>query len=125
MRAFCFFIVKSFKLFSIGYKMVFLSHILPFYYSVALLCSAKKPKSRTKTPIFRFNQKSLNHFIVAIQPSGLMLHFLAHTGHRNIQLFAVFGNGSAGNGVATLFENFGKLVVWQGFVFVFFFDNVF
>jgi hypothetical protein len=42
--------------------MVFLSHILPFYYSVALLCSAKKSKSRTKTPIFRFNQKSLNHF---------------------------------------------------------------
>jgi hypothetical protein len=41
-----------------------LSHILPFYYSVALLCSAKKSKSRTKTPIFRFNQKSLNHFIV-------------------------------------------------------------
>jgi hypothetical protein len=55
--------LKWFKLFSIGYKMVFLSHILPFYYSVALLCSAKKSKSRTKNPIFRFNQKSLNHFI--------------------------------------------------------------
>ncbi|OYU83732.1 MAG: hypothetical protein CFE24_10005 [Flavobacterium sp. BFFFF2] len=31
-------------------------------HSVALLCSAKKLKSGTKTLIFRFNQKSLNHF---------------------------------------------------------------
>jgi hypothetical protein len=54
--------MKSFKLFSIGCKMVFLPHISAFSYSVAQLCSAKKVKSETKISIFRFNQKSLNHF---------------------------------------------------------------
>jgi cell filamentation protein len=42
--------------------MVFSPHISAFYYSVALLCNAKKLKSGTKILIFRFNQKSLNHF---------------------------------------------------------------
>jgi len=48
--------------FLIGYKMVFLSHILSFSHSVALLCSLKKIKSESKIPIFHFNKKSLNHF---------------------------------------------------------------
>ncbi|OYU84080.1 MAG: hypothetical protein CFE24_08580 [Flavobacterium sp. BFFFF2] len=43
--------------------MVFSPHVSAFYYSVALLCSAKKLKSGTKILIFRCNQKSLNHFI--------------------------------------------------------------
>jgi hypothetical protein len=54
--------MKSFKLFLIGCKMVFLPQISAFYYSVALLCSAKKLKFGTKIHIFRFNQKSLNDF---------------------------------------------------------------
>jgi hypothetical protein len=54
--------MKSFKLFLIGYKIIFLPHISPFYYSVTLLCSAKKLKSQTKILIFRFNQKNLNDF---------------------------------------------------------------
>ncbi|OYU83112.1 MAG: hypothetical protein CFE24_12760 [Flavobacterium sp. BFFFF2] len=56
-------ILKCFKLFLIGCKMVFSSHISAFYYSVALLYSAKKLKSEAKILIFRFNQKSLNHFM--------------------------------------------------------------
>ncbi|OYU83386.1 MAG: filamentation induced by camp protein fic [Flavobacterium sp. BFFFF2] len=44
--------------------MAFSPHISAFHYSVALLCNAKKLKSGTKTHIFRFNQKSLNHFCV-------------------------------------------------------------
>ena len=54
--------MKSFKLFSIGCKIVFLSHISSFFNSVAQLCNEKKLKSETKTLIFRFNQKSLNDF---------------------------------------------------------------
>ena len=54
--------MKSFKLFSIGCKIVFLSHISAFFNSVAPLCNEKKLKSETKTQIFRFNQKSLNDF---------------------------------------------------------------
>ncbi|OYU82849.1 MAG: hypothetical protein CFE24_13845 [Flavobacterium sp. BFFFF2] len=56
-------ILKCFKLFSIGCKMVFSPHISAFYYSVALLCSAKKLKTGTKILIFHCNQKSLNHFM--------------------------------------------------------------
>ncbi len=37
-------------------------HILSFSYSVALLCSAKKPLSENKGLIFRLNKKSLDHF---------------------------------------------------------------
>ncbi len=55
-------IKKSFKLFSIGCKIVFISHISAFFNSVAPLCNEKKLKSETKTQIFRFNQKSLNDF---------------------------------------------------------------
>jgi hypothetical protein len=58
--------VKSFKLFSIGCKIVFLSHILSFFNSVALLCNEKNLKSETKTLIFRFNQKSLNDFSIKL-----------------------------------------------------------
>jgi hypothetical protein len=54
--------MKSFKLFSIGCKIAFSSHISAFVYSVALLCNRKKPKSEIKILIFRFNQKSLNDF---------------------------------------------------------------
>ncbi len=54
--------MKPFKLFSIGCKIVFLSHISAFFNSVAPLCNEKKLKSETKTLIFRFNQKSLNDF---------------------------------------------------------------
>jgi phage gp29-like protein len=50
--------------------MVFLPHISAFSYSVAQLCSAKKVKSETKIPIFRFNQKSLNDFNIFID--GIM-----------------------------------------------------
>jgi hypothetical protein len=42
--------------------MVFLPHFYSFFYSVALLCNSKKNKNGIKIPIFRFNQKSLNHF---------------------------------------------------------------
>jgi putative protein kinase ArgK-like GTPase of G3E family len=54
--------MNSFKLFSIGCKMLFLSQISAFFYSVAQLCSSKKSKFGIKTTIFRFNQKSLNEF---------------------------------------------------------------
>ncbi len=53
---------NSFKLFSIGYKMVFSPQISPFYYSVALLCSAKKLKFETKILIFASTNKVLNEF---------------------------------------------------------------
>jgi hypothetical protein len=72
--------MKSFKLFSIGCKMVFLPHISTFSYSVAQPCSAKKVKSETKIPIFSFNQKSLNDFNKKIQISfkkfGFFIGFL-------------------------------------------------
>jgi hypothetical protein len=42
--------------------MVFLSHISPVFYSVALLCSAKKIKSGIKNPYFSLQSKKLNHF---------------------------------------------------------------
>ncbi len=44
--------------------MVFSPQIPPFFYSVALLCSAKKLKFEPKILIFRFNQKSLNEFSI-------------------------------------------------------------
>lgn len=54
--------MKSFKLFSTGYKIVFSSQISTFFNPVAQLCNEKKLKSEIKTLIFRFNQKSLNDF---------------------------------------------------------------
>jgi len=44
--------------FSIGYKMFF----LPSFFVLPLLCSVKKSLNRTKTTIFRFNQKSQDKF---------------------------------------------------------------
>jgi len=43
-------------------KLLFCTDILSFFPSIALLCNSKMPSSRYKTPDFRFNQKSLNHF---------------------------------------------------------------
>ena len=54
--------MKSFKLFSIGCKIAFLSNISSFFNSVAQLCNEKKIKSEIKNLIFHFNQKSLNDF---------------------------------------------------------------
>jgi len=48
---------NSSRLFSIGCKMAFVPHILPFFYSVAQLCNAKKIKSVTKIPIFSLQSK--------------------------------------------------------------------
>jgi hypothetical protein len=63
-------IMMSFKLFLIGYKIILLPHISTFYYSVALLCSAKKLKSQTKILIFCFNQKSLKRLqLIKIKPN--------------------------------------------------------
>ena len=44
-------LLKWFTISLIGYKMMFLHW----------LCGSKKPSSETKTPVFRFNRKSLNH----------------------------------------------------------------
>gem|GEM_PF-3538388 len=55
--------MNSFKLFSIGCKMIFFTHFLSFFCSVAMLCNHKMISIEQKISIFRFNQKSLNEFI--------------------------------------------------------------
>jgi len=54
--------MNPFKLFIIGFKMPFSSQISPFYYSVAMLCSAKKLAFENKITIFRYNENILNEF---------------------------------------------------------------
>ena len=53
--------------FQLATKWSFYPIFYQFFNSVALLCSTKKPKSGTKILVFRFNQKSLNDFIMYIQ----------------------------------------------------------
>ncbi len=44
--------------------MFFYPQILSFYFSVAMLCSAKNTKFEKKITISRFNQKSINEFSI-------------------------------------------------------------
>jgi hypothetical protein len=75
--------------------------------------------------IFLFRNLKVSKLALVYVSYRCILHLFPHSSHRNIQLLTVFGNGSSGNGVAAFFEYFGQLVVWQWFVFVFFFDDVF
>lgn len=53
--------------------MIFFSQISSVFYSVALLCSAKKLKSGKKISIFRFNQKVQNAFNVSNHINHLLI----------------------------------------------------
>ena len=59
--------MNSFKLFQLAKKLLFFTHFLPFFPSVALLCNSKKASIGQKTSNFRFNPKSLNEFNVRIK----------------------------------------------------------
>ena len=74
--------------------MVFFSHILTFYYSVALLCSAKKVKSETKILIFRFNQKSLNQLMYFNETQLFRSNFFINVKPFSVQETSINGMSS-------------------------------
>ena len=59
--------MNSFKLFQLAKKLLFFTHFLPFFPSVAMLCNSKKTSIGQKMSNFRFNPKSLNEFNVKNQ----------------------------------------------------------
>ena len=53
--------------------MVFFSHISPFFYSVALLCSAKRDKIWNKKPYFSLQSKKFKR----LQSKKLAIYIIA------------------------------------------------